>query len=220
MQEESPADNRQEEAAVSNAGIGETTDSESNEEPQIAEADTSGESVAESAKEESPDIPDPPSVEQSLATVSVTMPKEYLSNDDDSALTQEQVDGIVARNGYISGTANEDGSVTFVMTKSQHKEVLEQLRSGFEEEIQALVASDTYPNFTAIETNEDLTSFIITTTSTELSLAEQFSVLLFYMYGGYYQSFKGAEIHDVHVTFMNAETGAVLNEADSSNLRS
>ena len=75
-----------------------------------------------------------------------------------------------------------------------------------------------YPNITSIEANDDFTSFTVTTKSTELDFAESFSVLAFYIYGGMYNQFNGTPVDNVHVDFVNADSGEIISSADSKDL--
>ena len=81
-----------------------------------------------------------------------------------------------------------------------------------------MVGSEEYPNITSIETNDDFTEFTVTTTSSELSLEESFSVMAYYVYSGVYGVFSGETPENVHVDFVNADTGEILESADSSEM--
>ena len=52
----------------------------------------------------------------------------------------------------------------------------------------------------------------------ELNLAESFSVLAFYMYGGMYNIFNGTEVENIAVDFINEATGQIINSANSSDI--
>ena len=97
------------------------------------------------------------------------------------------------------------------------KEVTENLNSSLND----LIASEECPNITDIKTNSDFTNFSITTTSSELSLDETFSVMLFYTYGGMYNVFNGTPVDNVHIDFINADSGDIIdsfNSADMGNM--
>ena len=49
-------------------------------------------------------------------------------------------------------------------------------------------------------------------------MVESFSVIGFYMYGGLYNVFSGEEVDNISVTFINANTGDIINIANSSDL--
>lgn len=152
-------------------------------------------------------------VEKDLFDVTLTIPAEYVGD-----TTQEELDQDVAEGRIHSATINEDGSITYVMSKSQHKQLLSEIATGLNEALSDMVGSDDYPNITDIKANDDFTSFTVTTTSTELSMQESFSVLGFYIYGGMYAIFSGDEADNIHVDFVNAETGEILASSDSKDM--
>ena len=152
-------------------------------------------------------------VEEQLFDVTLTIPKDYVGE-----TNQDELNKTCEERGFKSITLNEDGSATYVMTKSQHKDMMAEYRDQINASLQEMIASETYPNITAIETNDNFTEFTVTTKSTELDLAESFSVMAFYVYGGMYAIFEGTEVDNISVTFINADTGKVLHTSNSSDM--
>lgn len=166
------------------------------------------------AKKESEANNDKIEVNENLLTVELTIPSDFVGE-----TTQEELNQTVEEEeGFKSITLNEDGSATYVMTKKKHKEMMSEIKTGIDEELQAMVGSEDYPNFTKVEANKDYTSFTITTTSTELDLAEAFSVMNFYMQGGLYNVFNGTPADNIHVDFVNAASGEIIESSDSSDM--
>ena len=153
-------------------------------------------------------------VDQNFFTVEITVPAEFI----DEGTTQESLDTQVSASGYISATLNDDGSVTYVMTKAAHNEMMNGIRDTLQQSLSEMVGSEEFPSFTKVEANDDFTQFTIETTSTELGLVESFSVLGFYMFGGMYHAFNGTQVDDIAVTFINADTGETVGEAHSSDM--
>lgn len=151
-------------------------------------------------------------VEKELFDVILTIPAEYIGE-----TTQEELDAAGAEAGYTV-VLNEDGSATYTMTKSQHKELLAGISESINKSLEEMIGSEDYPSFTDIAANEDYTTFTITTTSTELDMNESFSVMLFYTYGGMYNIFTGNTVDNIHVDFVNADSGEVISSADSSDM--
>ncbi|CCY81486.1 putative uncharacterized protein [Clostridium sp. CAG:149] len=151
-------------------------------------------------------------VDTNLFDVEITMPAEYVGE-----LTQEELNAEAAKGGY-EVTLNEDGSATYRMTKQQHKKMMEEMAESIDETLDSMIQSEDYPNITKIETNNDYTLFTVTTTSTEVSLSESFSTIGFYMYSGMYNIFNGTPVENVHVEFVNADTGEVISSADSKDM--
>ena len=152
-------------------------------------------------------------VDENLLTMEITMPAEYMED-----TTQEDLDEAVKEYGFISATLIDDGSATYVMTKGKHKEFMKELADEYSAAFEEMVGSEDYPNITSIEANDDFTSFTVTTKSTELDFAESFSVLAFYIYGGMYNQFNGTPVDNVHVDFVNADSGEIISSADSKDL--
>ena len=172
----------------------------------------SNEEVVENAFEAIEGIADI-EVDKALFDVTITIPKDYIGE-----VTQEELDDTSEEKGYKSATLNSDGSVTFVMTKDQHKELLKGVAETIDEALADMVGSEDFPNITSVKANDDYTNFTVTTTSTELSLAESFSVIAYYTYGGMYAIYAGNSVDNIHVDFVNADTGNIIESGDSKDL--
>lgn len=149
-------------------------------------------------------------VDKGLFNVQITVPKDFCEG-----ATQEDLDKESSEKGYKSATLNDDGSVTYIMTKSQHKNMMNDMKDNIDQELQNMIGSSDYPNITSIEANDDYTKLTVTTTSPELSMEESLSVFQFYVYGGMYNAFNGTPIDNVHVDFVNSESGNIIFSADS-----
>ena len=152
-------------------------------------------------------------VDEGIFNVELTVPSDFVE-----AQTQEELDKLSKERGFKSITLNEDGSATYVMSKKQHQELLSEYRELINSSLNEMIGSEDYPNFTNIETNDNYTEFTITTKNTELDMVESFSVIGFYMYVGLYNVFSGEEVDNISVTFINANTGDIINIANSSDL--
>ncbi len=103
--------------------------------------------------------------------VSLTVPPTYALE-----ATQADLDAAAAKNGYESMTLNENGSVTYIMTQAQHKEMLDSLMTGIKEKIEAMPSSNkSYASITSITYNDDLTDFEIH--SSENSMDDNLSMV-------------------------------------------
>lgn len=76
--------------------------------------------------------------------------------------------------------------------------------------------SGDFPTITNVSANDDFTNFTVTVSADELGLAESMSVIGLYMYGGLYGIFSGQTPDNIHVDFVNADSGEVISSADSS----
>lgn len=152
-------------------------------------------------------------VDKNLFDVTITVPADLVGD-----ATQEELDAKAANSDIHSITLNDDGSATYVMSKSQHKKMMQELADNINSTLSGMVGSEDYPNFTDIKANSDFTNFTVTTTSTELDLTDSISIMGFYMYGGMYAIFNGSDVGNIHVDFVNADSGEIINSADSSDI--
>ena len=152
-------------------------------------------------------------VDENLIDVTITIPSDIIGE-----VTQEELDESTKNKGYKSATLNEDGSVTYVMTKKQHKELLSVISEEIDKGTSELVGSDILPDVTSITANDNYTLFTITTKNSETSISEVYSVATFYSFGGMYSAFSGEDIDNIHVDFINAESGEIIESYDSKDL--
>lgn len=152
-------------------------------------------------------------VDEKIFDVELTIPADYVAGQ-----TQEDLDSLADEHGFKSIILNNDGSATYTMTKQQHKELLSEYREQINNSLNEMVSSGDYPNFTEITANDNFTEFTVKTKSTELDMGESMSVMAFYMYGGLYSVFSGENVDNVSVTFVNAETGDIVDTANSSDM--
>ena len=151
-------------------------------------------------------------VDKGLFDVTINIPAEYIGES-----SQEDLDKKAEEYGY-KAILNDDGSATYTMTKNQHIKIMAEMKDTLDEGLKEMIQSDDYPNFTDIKANDNYTTFTVTTKSSELDMTESFSVLAFYMYGGWYNAFNGTPVENVHVDFVNAESGALITSSDSKDM--
>lgn len=152
-------------------------------------------------------------VEKNLFSVTLTYPASMV----DEGTTQDSLnDEISGIDGIKSATLNEDGSVTYIMTKAYHKQIVDDMAQTIDESMAEMVGSEDYPNFTNVEANEDYTVFTVTTKSKALSLDESLSLLQFYTEGAFYSVVSGNNADSIHVDFVNADTGEVIDGGTQS----
>lgn len=153
------------------------------------------------------------SVQNGLVFVSINVPKDIAGDD----VTQESLDAGAGEN-YTSAKLNEDGSVTYLMTRAQHAAMLDSIRKGVDEGIQEMVNSDDY-NMEKITYNDDLTQYDVTLSTTDLGFTDSFGVLALYMYSGMYGIFSGKQPDNVVVNYYNP-SGNLITTANSKDMES
>lgn len=147
--------------------------------------------------------------ENGLFYVSITMPAEFAG----SEITQESIDAN-AGEMYTSGKLNDDGSVTYKMTKKQHKAMLDNITQSIDEGLQEMVDSSDYA-FTKITHNDDFTVFDAYLSTEEVGVTEGFMAMGLYMYGGMYGLFTGHQADNIAVNYYSS-SGTLISTANSS----
>ena len=149
--------------------------------------------------------------ENGIFIATLTLPKEIVGDE----ITQEKIDAN-AGESYISGRLNEDGSVTYKMTKKQHKEMLDVIVNSFEKSFNEMLQNEDL-SFTSIKHNDDFTQFDVTVSGDSLGLADTLATAEFYTAGGMYGIFSGKKAERVVVNYYSS-TGKLINTADSSKI--
>lgn len=154
-------------------------------------------------------------VDKGLFDVTITFPADFATD-----ITQEEIDQQVADGKVHSGQINEDGSVTYVMSKDQHKAIVDAISESIQSTLDGMVGTEDYPNFTAIDHNEDYTSFTVKTTTKpgETAISDSMSVLIFATCGQTYGIVSGDIPENIHVDFVNADSGELVTSWDSENM--
>lgn len=189
------------------AGCGSSGDASSD----TATTATTSTTIEESSMDTSTESLGDVQVEKEIFDVTLTIPADYIGE-----LSQADLDKAAEENGYESATLNDDGSVTYVMSKKQHKELVSGIVDNINSGLSEMIASEDYPNITNIENNSDFSEFTVTTTSTELDMNESFSPMIFSMYAAMYHAFNGTTIDNVHIDFINADSSEVISTFDSA----
>lgn len=198
-------------------GCGSATSASSDnpeEETTNAESEDSSSDEGSEEAEESSDLDSLGDIEvdDDLFDVTITIPADYVSS-----TTQEELDAEVAEVG-CKATLNDDGSATYVMTKKQHKKLMDDIATNINDSLNKMVGSEDYPNITSVTANSDFTEFTVTTKNAEPDMSESFAVMSFYMFGGLYHIFNGTTVDNIHVDYVNADSGEVISSADSSDM--
>ena len=146
--------------------------------------------------------------------ITITIPADYLS----SQITQEQADKEKEENGYQSATVNEDGSITYVMSKEVHEKMMTSIQSKFVSTIDSMKTNEKYTNIKDITYNDDFTEFTVSLKGSTYNSDEEYTTVLFYVMGQYYNAFNNKEVNDITVTFVNSNTNETVKEKHLSDL--
>lgn len=149
------------------------------------------------------------SVDKGLLSVDITLPAMMFESEEDikESIAEAKADGIeeVVR--------NEDGSLTYKMSKSTHHEIMNGMESSLEETIHELINSEEYPSIQNITSNPTFTEFTITVDRAIFEDSFDGIAALGLVFGAmFYQLFDGVdpENYEVTIYFEDEETGEVF----------
>ncbi|WP_346887912.1 hypothetical protein [Clostridium sp. UBA1056] len=158
------------------------------------------------------------SVEENLFDVEVTVPAVFFKGSDMGTAEKE-----AKAMGVHEVKANDDGSVTYIMNKKTHEELLSIIKTSFDDSIKEILEDkETYPSFTEITYNDDLTQFDVMVDKASYEEFQSFTDLEFYMAGNLYQIIDRQSSDKVRtiVNFRDKDTGEVIESGDSLALNS
>ena len=145
-----------------------------------------------------------------VTNVKVTLPAslfEYV----DEEISQEDLDKAAFENGFISATLNEDGSVTYVMSKDKYNAYVAELAMSIDKGLEELCNTEN-STIVDIKHNADFTDYTITLDADEVGFTESFVSLAIVLYSAFYYGFTGKDMKSgVHFTYVN-KSGDVLEE--------
>ena len=162
----------------------------------------------EATKEENTEEEQSIEVDKGLLNVEVTIPP--------SLLEDQNIDEVIAEAkeaGVSEVTENDDGSLTYKMSKSVHSEMMKEIENGLKENIDELKNSEDYVSIEDVISNNSFSEFTMVVNQEEYENSfDGFAALGLGISGLYYQLFDGVDPDDYKVTIHleNAETGEVF----------
>lgn len=152
--------------------------------------------------------PDDIQVDKNLLNVEVNLPASMFEGS-----TAEEIKAEAALNGIDNVTVNSDGSVTYVISKAKHRELLEENRKTIIATIEDIITSGNFPSIKDVKYNDAFTEFtlVVDRAAFENSF-DSFAVLGLYISASFYQIFDGRKQDDIDVTihYEDASSGVVF----------
>ena len=146
-------------------------------------------------------------------TVTIVIPTLY-----ESVTTQEEADRIREENGYESAILGEDGSLTVVMSRSQHEQILDQFKKSVDEGLAEIINTVEDSAIEKIEYNDDYSVFTVTVPGSELSFGARQAADELIMYGTLYHIYSGNDADRIQVEYVMSGSGEIIETADSGSL--
>ncbi|WP_366249132.1 hypothetical protein [Terribacillus aidingensis] len=174
--------------------------------------DTANRSEKETAKASASEASDEEGgveVDKNLLSVEVSLPASFFEG-------QSAEDVIAdAKEEGIEVTANDDGSYTYKMSKSEHKKLMDEMSAELDKSTAEMVSSGDYPSIKDISYNKDFSEFtmVVDKEAYENSM-DGFASLGLGMSGMMYQLFNGADPDEYSITISveDEASGEVIGE--------
>ncbi|MCM3124341.1 MULTISPECIES: hypothetical protein [unclassified Mesobacillus] len=135
-------------------------------------------------------------VDKGLFNVEVTLPASMFEGEDiDSAIEEAKAEGVK------EVIKNDDGSVTYKMSKSKHKEMMKEIETGIQESLEEMKTSGDFASIKDVTHNKTFSEFTLEVDKeTYENSMDGFAVFGLGISGAYYQLFNGADKDDYKVT--------------------
>ncbi|WP_175639291.1 hypothetical protein [Metabacillus schmidteae] len=149
-------------------------------------------------------------VEKGLLNVEVTLPASMFEGED--------IDTVIAdakKEGIKEVTKNEDGSLTYKMSKAKHKEMMEELRKGILETVEETKNSEDYVSIKDVTYNDSFTEFTLLVNKSDYENSmDGFAAFGLGLSGMYYQLYNGVDPdkYKVTISLKDEATNEVFDE--------
>jgi len=148
-------------------------------------------------------------VDKGLLNVEVTLPASLFEGEDvDNSIAEAEKDGIEVKK-------NEDGSLTYKMSKSKHKEMMKELETGLIESVEEMKNSEDFVSIQDVTYNKSFSEFtmLVDKAAYENSF-DGFAAFGLALSGMYYQLFDGVDPkeYEVKIFLKDAATDEIFNE--------
>ncbi|MDQ0483259.1 hypothetical protein [Guptibacillus hwajinpoensis] len=149
-------------------------------------------------------------VDKGLLSVEVTIPASMVESEN----TEETI-ASAKEQGIKEVTENEDGSVTYKMSKSVHKKLMNEIGTSIEETVEETINNEDFVSIKDISHNDSFSKFtvIVDKESYENSM-DGFATITLGMSGMIYQIYDGAdpEKYSVTISMKDEASGEVFDE--------
>ena len=147
-------------------------------------------------------------IDKGLFDVELTLPAEFFDGQ-----TPEEIEVSAKEQGVKEVKINEDGTVYYKMSKSDHKKMMNELETSIKESMDELVTSGDAPSFKEIKYNKDFTEFDVTVDREAFENSmDAFMIFTFAMSGSFYNAFDGENMDELKITvnLIDAATNEVF----------
>lgn len=146
-------------------------------------------------------------VDKGLLNVENTMPASFVEGQDmESTIKEAEAEGIEV-------TKNEDGSLTYKMSKSEHKQMMKDLKKKAEESLEEIKTDGTFPSVKDIDYNKSFSKFTMTVDKAAYENSmDAWSVIGIGITGMMYNLFNGEDMDKmkINIDLKDEATGEVF----------
>ena len=150
-------------------------------------------------------------VNKGILNVDVTLPASLFIDS-----TEEEIIAEAKENGVTETVVNEDGSVTYTMSKSKYEEMMKEIGDSIVSTIDEIVNSEDYTSIKEISYNKDFTEFDVKVNRQQYEEGfDGFAIIGLVMVSTYYSAFEGNSGEDSQTIFnmVDETTGEIYDTA-------
>jgi hypothetical protein len=156
-------------------------------------------------------------VDKGLLDVKITLPSSLFGEK-----SHEDITANAKTEGVKDVKFNDDGSITYKMSKSDYKKFLEKTASSIHASMQDIINDKkTNPSVVDITCNDTFTEFNVLVDAEKYSPFESIVFMAFYIQGFYYQSINGVREDErrVVINIKNSNSNEIINTMDSNSMK-
>lgn len=141
-------------------------------------------------------------------SVILTLSGEALENNSkDNAVP---LSSIISEALCESSKENADGSVSYILTDTQHAVLLDTLRETLNENLTASTCSESFPDIIKLEANDTFDEFVVVTTNDTLSAAEKELPQYLTSVSRIYAAYSGDPVEQISVEYKSSTSGEMI----------
>lgn len=147
-------------------------------------------------------------VNKGLLDVTVTLPASFFEGSDFESIKKS-----AEEKGVKSITQNADGSVTYKMSKAEHKKMMDEMKTSTTETLKGYITDTNMESITDVSFNDDFSQIKISVDKEKYENSmDSFAVFGAGLQGMFYQIFDGRKEKDVSVKIdvVDNKTGNIL----------
>lgn len=135
-------------------------------------------------------------IDKGLFDVKITIPKSFLGDNEITELTDEQ-----KSQGFKSMKKNDDGSITYTISKNAHKSLMEEMKKTTSDQLKKMATDGTYISIKDVSFNDNFSKITLLVDEEKFNNSfDSFATLAVGMSGMMYQIFDGSEASKTSVT--------------------